>query len=103
MPGKADKKKPLLGTWWRVPEEDSGGAAVYRKEGAPLPPARGRRGFTLHADGRATLHGAGPTDRRTTTDSHWQLDAEGRLHVDGVDDATAVIPEIAKDKLTLKR
>jgi hypothetical protein len=103
VPGETDKRKALEGTWWRVPEEDAPGVAVYRKEGAPLPPARGRKGFTLQEEGRATLLGPGPTDRRESKESRWRLDAQGQLHVDGVGDASAAIVDLSDDKLMLKR
>jgi hypothetical protein len=102
MPENYDQTR-LLGTWWRVAEEDEPGLAVYRREGAPLPPARGRHGFTLHAGGRATLFGPGPTDRRESTESHWQIDAQGKLHVEGTSDAAATIAHISDDRLTLRR
>jgi hypothetical protein len=103
VPRKPDNQKALYGTWWRVPEEDAPGVAVYRKEGVPLPPARGRTGFTLHKAGRATLHGPGPTDRRESKESRWRLDADGRLHVEGMSDASAAITELSDDKMMLKR
>jgi hypothetical protein len=103
MPRKPDKRKALYGTWWRVPEEDAPGVVVYRKEGVPLPPARGRRGFTLHKEGRATLHGPGPSDRREASETRWDLDADGRLHVEGFSDATTAITDLSDDRLALKR
>jgi hypothetical protein len=93
----------LIGTWWRVPEEDEPGLAVYRREGAPLPPARGRHGFTLHEGGRATLFGPGPTDRRESTESRWHLDAQGQLHVEGTSGAAGAIAHLSDDRLTLRR
>jgi hypothetical protein len=99
MSGKPDA---FYGTWWRVPEEDTPGVAVYRKEGSPLPPARGRRGFTLDKDGRATMHGPGPTDRRENTESRWHLDAEGRLHIEGIANAPSTVAHVSTDKLILK-
>jgi hypothetical protein len=103
VPPKADKQKALYGTWWRVPEEDTPGVAVYRKDGTPLPPARGRRGFTLKKDGTATLHGPSATDRRQSAESRWQLDAKGQLHVDGAGEVPAAIDHLGDDRLTLKR
>jgi len=93
----------LVGTWWRVAEEDEPGLAMYRREGAPLPPARGRHGFTLMQGGRALLHGPGPSDRRESTESRWQLDAADHLHVEGVGGAAAAIAALSDDRLVLKR
>jgi hypothetical protein len=103
LPGNTDKYKGLRGTWWRVPEQDEPGSIVFRKDGVDLPPARGRRGFTLHEDGRATVHGPGPDDRRQSTDTHWQIDPAGKLHVQGFSDATAEIADFSGDTLKLKR
>jgi hypothetical protein len=103
MPRKShEQQNALYGTWWRVPEEDTPGAAVYRREGSPLPPARGRRGFTLEKEGRATLHGPSATDRRESTEGHWHVDADGRLHIDGVASVPTSITHVGKDKLILK-
>jgi hypothetical protein len=99
----APKEKLLHGTWWRVPEQDDDGVLIFRKEGTPLPPARGRSGFTLHAGGRATLHGPGPTDRRESRESRWSLDAQGRLVVEGARDAAARVARIDEHTLALER
>ena len=93
----------FLGTWWRTPEEDEPSLIVYLRDGLPLPPARGRHGFTLHADGRAELHGPGPTDRSQTTESRWRLDASGQLHVEGVSEAISAVASVDSDRLKLTR
>lgn len=93
----------LLGTWWRVPEQDTPGRATYRKEGAELPPARARQGFTLSADGQAQLHGPGPSDRRVSTSSRWNLDDQGRLLVDGALAAPTTVIGVGADHLELER
>lgn len=93
----------LLGTWWRVPEQDVPGRATYRKEGTDLPPARGRQGFTLSADGQAQLHSPGPTDRRESTASQWRLDDQGRLVVDGVLNEPTTVVRVGADHLELER
>ncbi|RZU00635.1 hypothetical protein [Rivibacter subsaxonicus] len=93
----------LLGTWWRVAEQDEPGLNVFRREGAPLPPARGRRGFELRPDGVATLFGPGPTDRRIGSTSRWSVDADGLLHVEGFDAAEGAIAQLEADRLALRR
>jgi len=102
LPQNLDQTR-LIGTWWRVAEEDEPGLTVYRRDGVPLPPARGRHGFTLHEGGRATLFGPGPTDRRESTESRWHLDAQSQLHVEGTIDAAASIAHLSDDRLTLRR
>ena len=97
----ADQLHALPGAWWRVPEEETDGKTVYRREGTPLPPARGRDGFTLQADGQAMLHGSSPADRRTSVVSRWKVDAEGRLHVDGVSHLPRMVIDVNGDRLTL--
>ena len=92
----------LLGTWWRVSEEDAPGLVAYRKDGAQLPPSRARRGFTLQKLGRASLIGTGADDRQQKTDSHWHLDKQGRLFVEGSGDAVGAIAEIQGDRLLLR-
>lgn len=61
-------------TWLRSHEEESGPVRVYRPANYPFPPARGREGFTLHADGRFDYLGPGRGDRPVTTTGTWQRD-----------------------------
>ena len=67
----------------------------------PCRPRALRDGFTLLEDGRALLHGSGPTDRRTNTDSHWHLDKQCRLNVDCVNHLPRAIAELSTDRLKL--
>lgn len=93
-----------LGTWWRVSEEDTLGLVAYRKDGAPLPPSRGgRSGFTLHKLGRASLLGSGADDRQQKTESHWHVDSQGQLFVEGSADPVGAVAEISGDRLLLRR
>lgn len=61
-------------TWLRSHEEESGPFRVYRPAGHPFPPARGREGFTLHADGRFDYLTPGRSDRPVTTTGTWRRD-----------------------------
>ncbi len=103
MPTKNERESRLLGTWWRVREEDEPGCTVYRHDGAPLPPSRGRQGFTLHEHGRATLIGPGADDRLQGKDSRWHLDEKGQLFVEGSGDSAGAVAEIQGDRLLLRR
>ena len=56
-------------TWLRSPEEETGDVRVYRPDGYPFPPARGREGLTFHSDGRFEYRapGRGGTETGTWT------------------------------------
>lgn len=65
-------------TWLRSPEEEQGAVRVYRPEGYPFPPARGREGLTFHSDGRFDYRAPGRAGTATGT---WQA-APGGVRVD---------------------
>jgi hypothetical protein len=54
-------------TWLRSPEEERGALRVYRPEGHPFPPARGREGLTFHSDGRFDYRAPGRAGTETGT------------------------------------
>ncbi len=105
LPQNQTMHDALIGTWWYVPEQDTAGESVYRKDGVDLPPARGRRGFTLSADGSAILLAPGPTDRRSGTPGQWALDASGQLHVTGASQSPgpALVVTLSADRLALRK
>ena len=80
-------------TWLRSTEEETGDVRVYRPEGHPFPPARGREGLTFHGDGRFDYRAPG---RAGTESGTWKAaggevraDIAGQvitLHVTEVDD-----------------
>ena len=80
-------------TWIRVPEEEHGTLRVYRPEGHPLPPARGREGLTFHSDGRFDYRAPGRAGTETgtwrETGDHVRADVAGqviRLRIADVED-----------------
>ena len=89
----------LHGHWVHSHEEDSPTEAVYRPASHPFPPARGRDGFELEADGSLVEHGIGPTDRSTKTAGKWALDA-GVLTMGG---RARKIVSLAPDRLVLRK
>jgi len=105
VPNLDDKRALLLGTWWRTPELDTADEAVYRKEGVPLPPARGRNGFTLNADGSAALIGPDAADRSARTPATWSLDANGKLQVKGatVHEGSLAAASLSADRMALRK
>jgi hypothetical protein len=52
----------LARRWVHVREEDTAGVRVYRPADRPLPPARGRDGLDLRADGTYVELRPGPAD-----------------------------------------
>ncbi len=75
----------LFGTWIHAREEDAGDVRVYRPRGHPLPPARGRDGFELCADGRARLLSPGPGDAGAAEDGRWEALDEHTLRILGAE------------------
>lgn len=72
--GAAEQPLPaeLFGTWIHSREEDHDGLRVYRRPGFPLPPARGRDGIVIHADGRFEILTPGPGDGGARTSARWE-------------------------------
>jgi hypothetical protein len=52
-------------------EEDSGGVEVFRPDGVSLPPAFGRDGFEMRADGTFIQQGIGPADGIVQVPGRW--------------------------------
>ncbi len=73
----------------RSHEEEGGPLRVYRPASHPFPPARGREGFTLHADGRFDYLAPGRGDRPVTTTGTWRRDPDDGSRITAtVDGAT---------------
>ena len=71
----------LFQRWVHSFEEDQGDITVYRPAGFDFPPARGRAGIELLADGTAIEQGIGRGDASTRFPGRWQLAGPGRLHL----------------------
>lgn len=101
-----DPPAPLLGhTWVRAREEEQEeGIEVYRPEGYPLPPARGRAEFSADPNGEFHYSGIGPTDAPSKSAGRWQSGAKNEMHVelDGRDFVLEVI-EVTDDLLRVRR
>jgi hypothetical protein len=84
--------------WLRAPEEEDGPVRVYRPEGHPLPPARGREGLTFHDDGRFEYRAPGRGGAEAGT---WRATPEG-VRVDVAGQVIAMrITEVGDDVLRL--
>ncbi len=65
--------------WRHSFEEDSGGVEVFRPDGASLPPARGRDGFEMRADGTFIQEDIGPADGIVMVPGRWTLLGPARV------------------------
>ncbi len=66
----------VSGHWIHVREEDSDNEMVFRPAGTDLPPARGRMGLELRADGSFAETGLGASDVPEAATGRWALDGD---------------------------
>ena len=66
-------KRDLLGDWMHSHEEDTNGLTVFRPSTFAFPLSRGRKSFSLRADGTYKGTIPGPTDRPAPTSGRWAL------------------------------
>src|SRR3954469_18178790 len=66
----------VVGGWVHAQEEDTEDEMVFRPAGTDLPPARGRLGFELRADGSFTETGYGPSDVPEEATGTWALEGD---------------------------
>ncbi|TNF23272.1 MAG: hypothetical protein EP318_00860 [Rhodobacteraceae bacterium] len=73
MTDKAD----LVGQWIEIAEEGGDGRHVFYRDGADIPPARGRRQLRLDDQGLALGGRPGPADRTVPAgQGGWHLEGE---------------------------
>ncbi|MGH3564587.1 MAG: hypothetical protein ACRDRH_00860 [Pseudonocardia sp.] len=65
--------------WRHSFEEDSGGVEVFRPDGVTLPPAFGRDGFEMRADGTFIQDDIGPADGIVRVPGRWTLLGPARV------------------------
>ncbi len=98
----------LYTTWRHSYEEDSGDLEVYRHEGYDFPPARGRKGMEVRADGSFAEIPIGPDDRPGDRPGGWEFDEAGRElfvtfdHDMAYSDAFEIV-ELSSDVLKIRR
>jgi hypothetical protein len=97
-----DVPPELLGHWVHSHEEDSGDLRVYRPADYAFPPARGRRGFELDADGEVVLYGPGPSDKPEARTARWSWSSSGAGRVRLGDEGELEIVSVSPDRLTAR-
>jgi hypothetical protein len=96
----------LARLWIHSREEDHEGQLVFRTEDFDFPPARGRDGFLLNADGTMSREGPGADDRTIGRPGTWRIDHDHRLVTEDERSGEVRVYEIAAmeaDRLALKR
>jgi hypothetical protein len=68
------RSEQVSGRWVHAHEEDNEDEMVFRPADAELPPARGRIGFELRADGTFAETGLGAADVPERASGTWRLD-----------------------------
>ena len=66
----------LVGRWLHSHEEDTDEAQVFRPGDFDFPPARGRDGFELRADGTSLELRPGPADQPEQAEGSWKLEGD---------------------------
>lgn len=99
----APKPAAIIGSWRHSHEEDSAEARVYRPADFDFPPARGRSGFELAADGSMHEQLVGPVDAPVRASGSWRLD-DGVLVLEGAQGKRRFnIVRAGRDRLVLAR
>jgi hypothetical protein len=71
----------LFKHWIHSFEESTDEADVYRPSGFEFPPAFGRRGLEIRADGDFVLHAIGPADGTIEIPGHWVAEGSDQIRV----------------------
>lgn len=92
--------------WTHSYEEDKDGFRVYRPAGFAFPPARGREGFEIRADGVYIRHAIGRADAPEQMQGSWKMKGKDKLIVT-VPESTPPIFEmtilsVTKDQLKIQ-
>lgn len=94
-------------TWLHSHEDDRGDTLVFRPNTYDFPPARGRTGFTLEANGVFRQYDIAPTDGLEEHPGKWEMQDEKTLQVIFPDkkstDFTVEILSAKPDLLKVKR
>ncbi|MFT4164030.1 MAG: hypothetical protein QM650_02170 [Microlunatus sp.] len=76
-----DLRACMPGRWMHSHEEDTANTEVYRPASYRFPPARGRTGFELSADGRAEYLGIAAADGTDHLAARWELQPGNELRI----------------------
>ncbi len=77
------ERDALVGHWLHAHEEDAEGTMVFRREGTPLPPSRGRISLHLESNGSAQVGNISPEDGIALSPAKWSVEGN---HLSVLDD-----------------
>lgn len=90
------------GRWVHVHEEDTEAGSVYRREGADLPPSRGRTTLELRSDGTYAGTVPGPADAPQDAGGTWSLDGDRITLSDGRSARELDVVSVEQDRLVVR-
>jgi len=99
-------RKALLRLWLHSNEEDTTEEMVFRPDGHPLPPSRGRISFDLRPDGSATMIAIGRGDVPEELAGEWELDEAGpsiRLRFEKEPERVLLLVSVEADRLVVRK
>ena len=98
-------RKTLEQRWVHSHEEDGPRSLVFRPGTWNFPRSRGRRSFTLGANGALLMGGPGPTDKMSQASGHWRLLPGGviELSPEGGQTTRLKILSCGPDRLEVER
>ena len=77
----SDLSPDIFQRWGHSREEDTGDVTVYRPASFDFPPARGRRGIELQADGELVYWEIGRGDDEQPVRGRWEPAGPGQLRL----------------------
>jgi hypothetical protein len=101
----AYRERLIQRRWVHSHEEDTDDEMVFRPEGHPLPPSRGRTSFELRPDGTYVESSPGPVDAPEESAGSWSLEGD-RLILGAEGDRPGHAWEITgaeDDRLTVRK
>jgi hypothetical protein len=98
-------KKLLLYTWMHSYEEDTAEKMIFRKDNHPLPPSRGRVGYSFNSDGSVIKIAPDPVDRLLKIKGKWTIDHVNqiKIQIPGTSDIVFRVSSLDKDCLIIKK
>ena len=100
-------RESLYGRWVHSHEEDTDTDMVFRPEGFPFPPSRGRLAFELKPDGTLVEDAIAPADGSERVAGTWDLEEADALVMNRAASAEPRrvfrVDSVSSDRLTIRK